>query len=515
MTTRPLRLTRATCGLMTALLVAGCAESPHRESRMLQVAIALPIATFAPAANLRFEGRSFTGLGYEALTRVGRQGRIEPLLARSWSSADAQHWRFQLRTGARFHDGTRFTADRVRLAWQAALAEPPGSPRHPTVLDMLDGALAFSRKERADIPGLTVVNDSTLELTLTSPFGGLPAALSVSTLAVTGPGASDSVVNGTGPWRLAAGRPMATDFTWVRNAEYWGDKPRLDSLRIRVIAPERMSHSLDSGSVDCMPLADEHPAFAMRTDFRLTRSAPLALLQATLNVRHPLLREQAGREAISLAIDRAVLARAVGSTAPTFRASALPPGLVPWDTVPLPVPHDVARAAATLAALHADHAPPLRIFSLPGDSADPMLASFRAQLAAVGVRTRLVSLSLDRVSSSLQDSVDIQFGRFLHPYPDADALLFRLFHSRAAGGLATTFGFADTTIDRALDRERALTFGPARDSALVALGRSVFAAQPTLVLWFDGVLTAASTRVTGCPSSLWPSRYEDVDLARR
>ena len=62
---------------------------------------------------------------YEPLLRRDRDLKLEPALATEWSDVDPSTWRFKLRQGVKFHDGTPFTADDVIFSWQRAVA--PGS----------------------------------------------------------------------------------------------------------------------------------------------------------------------------------------------------------------------------------------------------------------------------------------------------------------------------------------------------------------------------------------------------
>jgi peptide/nickel transport system substrate-binding protein len=50
---------------------------------------------------------------YEGLVHRKWDLSIEPALAVSWTQTDARTWRFHLRHGVTFHDGTPFTADDV------------------------------------------------------------------------------------------------------------------------------------------------------------------------------------------------------------------------------------------------------------------------------------------------------------------------------------------------------------------------------------------------------------------
>ena len=55
----------------------------------------------------------FHGNVYEGLTRRGPDLTIEPALAERWEVMEPTRWRFYLRKGVKFHDGTPFTADDV------------------------------------------------------------------------------------------------------------------------------------------------------------------------------------------------------------------------------------------------------------------------------------------------------------------------------------------------------------------------------------------------------------------
>ncbi len=63
---------------------------------------------------------AINGQVYERLTRRNRDLAIVPSLAATWSQTGATTWRFSLRPGVRFHDGTPLTADDVVFSIQRA-----------------------------------------------------------------------------------------------------------------------------------------------------------------------------------------------------------------------------------------------------------------------------------------------------------------------------------------------------------------------------------------------------------
>jgi len=93
---------------------------------LLSVVLALPVG--AKTLKFAFQGDiqsmdpynlnetfhlGFQGNVYEGLIRRGPNLEIEPALAERWEVMEPTRWRFYLRKGVKFHDGTPFTADDV------------------------------------------------------------------------------------------------------------------------------------------------------------------------------------------------------------------------------------------------------------------------------------------------------------------------------------------------------------------------------------------------------------------
>ena len=60
---------------------------------------------------------------YESLVTRDANYKLAPLLATSWKQTAPTVWRFNLRKGVKFHDGTPFTADDVIFSYERAKGE--------------------------------------------------------------------------------------------------------------------------------------------------------------------------------------------------------------------------------------------------------------------------------------------------------------------------------------------------------------------------------------------------------
>src|SRR3546814_7183999 len=61
---------------------------------------------------------------FEGLTRIDRNGAVQPTLAESWTvSDDGLTYTFKLHEGVTFHDGTTFDSADVKFSLDRAMAE--------------------------------------------------------------------------------------------------------------------------------------------------------------------------------------------------------------------------------------------------------------------------------------------------------------------------------------------------------------------------------------------------------
>ncbi len=164
---------------------------------------------------------SVTGNVYEPLVARDKNLALTPGLATSWKQASPTVWRFELRKGVVFHDGTPFTADDVVFSFARGSGE--GS-------DM--------KSYTNDIKEVRKVGDHTVEFETKAPFPILPEVFTLFYIMskdwseknqATRPvdrrkgieNAASFKANGTGPYRLRERQPnVKTSF--VRNGNYWG-----------------------------------------------------------------------------------------------------------------------------------------------------------------------------------------------------------------------------------------------------------------------------------------------------
>ncbi|HEX6721392.1 MAG TPA: ABC transporter substrate-binding protein, partial [Burkholderiaceae bacterium] len=106
------------CVFVVITTAAGLAGSAHATS--LRIASAFDPQTMDPhALALLYHSRVAFQI-YDNLVNRDDDFKLEPALAESWEMVSPTVWRFKLRQGVKFHDGTPFTADDVVFSVERA-----------------------------------------------------------------------------------------------------------------------------------------------------------------------------------------------------------------------------------------------------------------------------------------------------------------------------------------------------------------------------------------------------------
>lgn len=161
---------------------------------------------------------------YETLTRVSCTGELLPGLAEAWEPReDGRRWRFRLRTGALFWDGTPVTAQTVIDAWARNFEVTQQSGRPCP-------GLWIEPSGR----GMVARGPAMLEIRLAEPQADLPHLLAHPALAVSAVRSGWLWPVGSGPARLAADTDLPLPDLVCRPNQHHPEAPGWRTLTVRV-----------------------------------------------------------------------------------------------------------------------------------------------------------------------------------------------------------------------------------------------------------------------------------------
>lgn len=189
----------------------------------LRIGLATEPVTFDPhamnAGSTTLVNRSM----FEALVGRGQHMEKMPQLATSWSRVGPRRWRFVIRSGVRFHDGSPLTVDDVIFSLRRA-----ASARSDFQI-YTDGIKAIEPLNASTIEIVTKAPDDVLLDKLTRVFivckdWQVAHGLTEASRLDTGSGAQVREANGTGPYRLVSGSASEGRIELVRFDGWWGRK---------------------------------------------------------------------------------------------------------------------------------------------------------------------------------------------------------------------------------------------------------------------------------------------------
>ena len=350
---------------------------------------------------------STTSNVYEGLVTRNKDLSLAPALATNWKQISPTVWRFELRTGVQFHDGTPFTADDVVFSFARAAGE--GSDMKGKV---------------SQIKEVRKAGDHAVDIETSGPFPILPDVLvQVMILSKTWCEANQATkpvdrrkgienaasfrANGTGPFRVRERQPNVRT-VFVRNGTYWGKiEGNVQEVVFTPIAnaATRVA-ALASGEVDVMepvPPQDIDRINAnsgarvitgpeLRTIFLGMDQKRDELLYSNVKGKNPF-KDKRVRQAFYQAIDIAGIQKTVmrGASRPT--GLLVGPGINGWTAeLDKRLPYDVDTARKLMA--EAGYANGFEVsMNCPNDRYvnDGLICqSVAANLARIGVKINLV-----------------------------------------------------------------------------------------------------------------------------
>lgn len=319
---------------------------------------------------------------FEGLTRIDANAQVQPGLAESWTiSEDGKVYTFKLRAGAKYHDGTDFTADDVKFSLDRARAE---------------NSTNAQKKLFAAIDTVEVVDPTTVKVTLKHPEGLFLYNMGVGDAVIVASESADGNKEkpiGTGPFKFDSWA-KGSSIKLVKSDSYWGEPVFLDRVEFRVIPDAAAAvPALLSGDVQAFPNAPVGDALAqLQAEPRLKVVIGLTEGETLLSVNNkkaPFDKLEV-RQAIASAIDRDAIIEAASNGLGKPIGSHMSPANPAYVDLVGTYPHDLAKAKEYLKAAGLENGfnatiklPPVPYARLGGE----VIAS---QLREVGINLEII-----------------------------------------------------------------------------------------------------------------------------
>jgi peptide/nickel transport system substrate-binding protein len=473
---QPHRLQAVALALLLPLLSGvPAAAQPAAGDRLRLAMLQPPRSGLTPLSDDAFKLSRWSTA--ETLIRLNANSDPQPFLATEWQQVDPRTWRFVIRRGVTFHDGTPLTAEQVVRALTAATRAVP-KPR------ILDGV---NMRVQADGEDAVVVrtekDDPLVPNRLSSPQLAILAAR-----AYGADGRVNPIEAGTGPFVLRRINGV-TSAHLDRFDGYWGEKARIAGIDADYVNDgTARAASLRTGAADVVEAIPVSQAALI--DPALVHEVPMPRTNTLyLNTKRGPLADVALRAAVRDAIQRAPIVRTVYEGRADIANGLLGPAL-PW----------AAGLRQPVADLTAAGKP---------NGAEITLATFtdRAELPEVAV---LVEQQLTRAGFKVRQEVR----QYAHIEADALAGRFDIFIlSRATvldSGDPVAYMFSDFScvgsfnisqlcddkVEASLARAAAAPAGAERRQAIIDAEAVILGTNAAIPMLHERVIQGEASRVS-------------------
>jgi peptide/nickel transport system substrate-binding protein len=444
----------------------------------------------------------------ETLVMVEPDGKLVGGIAESWSVAeDRLTWRFPIRAGLTFHDGSPVTAEAATASLKLALA---GESMQQIPVDEI----------KAD--GNTVV------IRTKTPFSHLPAVLVDYASVILAPasyGVDGNVVKviGSGPFKIAK-VDGKTVLELDRFDGYRAEKAKVAKARYTAIPNgDTRTNVAIAGDADIIftTVPSASPRIDAAGQMKVVSVTVPRIRVLAFNSGIPQFEDARVRRAISMAIDRQGIASAVLRHPGSAATQLVPPVLTEWHNKALPAyARDVAGARALLDqagwvmgadGVRARNGVKLSARMLTISNRPELTVigqAMQAQLKDVGVEIAVEPVPSANIPAAIKDGT-MQMSMFARTYvnvPEVIATIIPDFtRERSTWG---TLNWPGRDKVKALTDEYVQSFDAVRKQAIRNdITRIIHEEAPvTAVAWFEHTV-AVSNRVEGLVIDPYETRY--------
>jgi len=264
----------------------------------------------------------------ESLLELTPKGEIVPRLVEKWEvSADATEFTLKLKKGIKFHDGTPFNAEAVKVNFDRRL-DPKAATKYGFLV--------------APISSVTVVDEYTVKITTKAPFAALVSNLTHQANGMQSPAALKkswdkplTMPIGTGPFIFKEWVP-GNKFVMVRNDNYWGKKPSLQEVTWRVI-PDDASRvvALETGEVQAAVRIPPFDIPRLRANPKLTvlSAASVRTIFLGFNALKEPFNDKRVRQAINYAVNKEAIVKHVLGGVGRVSDAPISPGIFGYTPI--------------------------------------------------------------------------------------------------------------------------------------------------------------------------------------
>jgi oligopeptide transport system substrate-binding protein len=499
LTFRKIALTASIAGLLIliAILVYTYNTAVYTasfDSRVFKAGLAGTVEVLDPASITQQGEKLLASAMYEGLVYFDeKSSNIKPLLAKSWQySRDGKTMTIKLKKSIVFHNQQPVTASKVKEAWEKSFLNNKDESATGLFFSV-QGAQERLNDGHSPV-GIEAVDDLTLKISFAQPNSAFLYMLCNPIFWVYDAGQEkEGLPSGTGPFILQNNQDNKK-ILLTANPNYHRGSPVIPALEFVVFEDEETAwQDYLKGDLDylnAVPLAEIKNIKAdQQLKKRFIEEPLLEIYALGLNMnKEPFAGDYMLRRAINYGIDRSQIVEDVFADGYRTNKAIIPPEIKGYSSEMPGYIFDPAKAAQLLEEAGYPNGQGLPVVNLSynSDEGHQLAAEHIAQqLLPLGINLQLQPMHWDYFKKQIEQQALACFRiGWAADYPDADSLLYGLFHSSMAGRGNYT-GYHNPQVDKILDEARAATKSNKERLALLGKAESIIIDDAPMVWLFQ------------------------------
>ena len=406
---------------------------------------------------------------FSGLVVLNTDLQLVPDIAERWEIDDSGTiYTFHIRDNAKFHDGSRVTAGDFKWSMERAASPDTASPVADTYLNDIVGVDAVLEGDSKEISGITVIDDSTLQIEIDAPKAYFLAKLTYPTAYVldranveSGGRTWTDSPNGTGAFKLKEYR-IGERIRLERNEHYYGEPAHLAAIDMNLAGGQSMAmyenDEIDITGVGLFDLDRVLDPSEPLHDELIVAPPNFSVSYVGFNTSMPPFDDPKFRQALNHAVDKELIATEVLAELVEPAYGILPPGFPGYNADLMGLKFDSELARQLLAeSKYADpDTRPRIVVTVPGTGGTPGLdleVVIEMWKQELGVEVEIQQVEW---ATYLQDLNQRRFQAYAGlgweaDYPDPQDFLDILFHTESS---LNHGAYSNTELDAVLEIAR-------------------------------------------------------------
>lgn len=457
----------------------------------LIVAINSSPATLDPYGTTDLPAARVTTNVFDTLVRIDENNEVAPCLAESWEIVDDLTYRFKIREGVKFHDGSELTVDDVAFSFKMNSQSPH----------------AVTVNTNIDFENCKVIDEHTFEMKLKQPFGPILRYMAAAVMAIVSEKSYTELGEdfgtkpvGTGPYKVV---DWVTDdrIELTRFDDYWGEPAKIKDVTVRLV-PESTTRSIEveTGGIDiaCRVSASDVARLEENPNITVDRQETYSTNFICLTTTQPPLDNVLVRKAINYAIDKEAILKVVYKGIGVIGSAPMSPTLFGYNDSLPQYTRDVEKAKQLLAEAGYADGFDITISHNEDQVRGDICEMVQAQLSEVGINVEIETLEwgafIERVYEGSMQMFTLGWSA---SSGDPDVALYSCFHTDNFGAGGNMSFYSNPEVDELLVKGRVSNDDAVRKEAYMKAQEIIWDESPYVFLQHDTEITAYNKNLQG------------------